>query len=444
MSTGDPGIIIAIADTGVDGTHPDLLPNLVPGWNVVDRNSNSADVHGHGTQVAGAAAAAGNNLIGVAGVAWRCRIMPIRVSGLDGMAYDSDIATGITWAADRGARVVNVSYDVTGSSTVSSAARYMNGKGGVVTISAGNYSTFDNIPDDPAIITVGATDPSDLKYSWSDYGTDIDVVAPGCVVTTYRGGTYGSACGTSFSAPVTAGIAALILSVKPTLSASQVTGILRSSADDLGATGWDTTFGSGRVNAYRALNAAAGATTDTQLPVVSFITPAAGTTLSGTVPVQISATDNAGVTSIAVTANGILIGSSATFNWSTAAHANGAYTLTAVARDAAGNSSTTSRSVTVSNLADTTPPTVAITSPAAGASISGMVTLSVNARDNVTVVKVEYWADGALIGTTATAPFTFKWNARKLNAGAHTLQAKAYDARGNVGVSPIISVNVTR
>jgi thermitase len=444
VTTGDPGIIIAIADTGVDSTHPDLLPNIVPGWNVADNNSNTADVHGHGTQVAGSAAAAGNNLIGVAGVAWRCRIMPIRVSGLNGSAYDSAIAKGIIWAADHGARVVNASYDVTASATVSSAARYMNTKSGVVTISAGNYSTFDNISNDPAMITVGATDPNDVKYSWSDYGTDIDVVAPGCVVTTYRGGGYGSACGTSFSAPVTAGVAALIMSAKPTLSPSQVLGILQSSADDLGTAGWDTTFGSGRVNAYKAVTAAAGAATDTQLPIVSFVNPGAGATVSGTVSVQVSASDNVGVTSISVTANGTLIGSSSSFSWNTAGRPNGAYTLTAVAKDAAGNSSSSSRAVTVSNISDATPPTVAISSPVAGALLSGMVTLAVNATDNVGVVRVEYWADGALIGTSTNAPFNFKWNIRKVNTGAHTLQAKAYDARGNIGVSPIVSVNVTR
>jgi subtilisin family serine protease len=257
-TAGSSSVIVAILDTGVDGTHPDLVPNLVPGWNTYDNNSNTADVAGHGTAVAGTAAAAGNNGIGVASVAFNCSIMPIRVSDLSGSGYASTIARGLTWAADHGARVANISYEVTGIETVSSAAQYFDSKGGVVTVSAGNYSTALTIPDDPNVLTVSATDSNDALASWSNTGTPIDLAAPGVgIYTTTMGGGYGSVSGTSFSAPTVAGVAALVISANPSLSSSQVQQVLKQSADDLGAPGWDPVYGWGRVNAQKAVCLAA-------------------------------------------------------------------------------------------------------------------------------------------------------------------------------------------
>jgi thermitase len=440
VTTGSTGIIIAIADTGVDSTHPDLAAKIVAGWNANDNNSDTRDVYGHGTTVAGTAAAASNNGIGVASVAWNCWIMPIRVSLSNGTAYDSTIASGITWAADRGARVVNVSYDISGSSTIASAARYFNGKNGVVTASAGNYSAFHSVANEPSILLVGATDPNDALYSWSDRGNDIDLVAPGCVTTTANGGGYTGACGTSYSAPIAAGVAALVMSAKPGISPSQVMSLLQSSADDLGSAGWDTTYGSGRINAARAVSGASGTVTDTQPPTVSFALPAAGAVLSGTAVIQVSASDNVGVASITITANGTAIGSSSSFSWNTMGWASGSYTLIATAKDAAGNSTSASRTVTVSNVGDTTAPTVSITSPQSGGRLSGVVTLAVAANDNVGVVRVQYYCDGVLIGTATSAPFSVKWNTRKITAGTHSLQAKAYDAAGNAGISSAVTV----
>ena len=442
LTTGDPSVIIAVADTGVDATHPDLISKMVSGWNTADNNSNTADVHGHGTMVAGAAAAASNNAVGGASVAWRCWIMPIRVSLADGMAYDSAIAEGIIWAADHGARVVNVSYDVTNSSTVASAARYMNGKGGVVTISAGNYSTFDTFANDPAIITVGATDQNDVKYTWSDYGTPLDVVAPGCVWTTVRGGTYATACGTSFSAPVTAGVAALVLSAKPSLTAVEVSSILSSTADDLGTSGRDDTFGWGRINAYKAVSASLTTVVDTQPPSLSFLGPAASAIIAGSVSVQVSATDNQGVASLTIAVNGTIIGMASSFVWDTTRWTNGSYVLVASARDAAGNTTTASRSVSVRNIKDITPPTVSVTGPAAGSTLSGNVNLTATAADNIGVTQVQFFVDGVLTGTAANAPFAVRWNTRKVSQGTHRVEAKARDAAGNTGTSTPIFITV--
>ncbi len=442
-TTGTGNVVVAICDTGVDGTHPDLAAKMVPGWNVYDNNSNTSDVYGHGTKVAGTVAASTNNSQGVAAVAWGCMIMPVRVSNASGSATLSAIANGITYAANNGARVANVSYKATGSATVSSAASYMQSRGGVVTVSSGNYGQFDATADDPYLLTVSATDPSDNIYSWSDTGNNIDVAAPGTVYTTLRGGGYGSASGTSFSAPIVAGIAALALSTNLNLTGAEVQQRITQYADDKGAPGWDTSFGYGRVNALRSVNGAGGG--DTTAPSVAISSPSNGNTVSGTVTVQAAASDNVGVASVSFKVDGnqqaVDTTSPYSFSWNTTTVANGSHTLTATATDAAGNSASSSVSVTVNNsAADTTAPTVVITSPADGSTAGNIVTVTVNAADNVGVVRVELFVDGQWNTASTTAPFTTKWNAKRATRGAHTLQCRAYDAAGNVGASGTITV----
>ena len=376
--------------------------------------------------------------------------MPVRISDPTGWATYSDIASGLTWAADHGARVANISYKVTTSSTITAAAQYFQGRGGVVASSAGNDALFDASADNPYIITVSATDPNDALYSWSSTGNNVDVAAPGCVYTTTSGGGYGSACGTSFSSPIAAGVAALILSAKPSLSPAEVTGIVRSSADDLGTPGFDPQFGAGRVNAARAVAQAGGGAPppapDTLAPAVSIAAPTTGATVSGTVTVSVSASDNVGVTSVSIAVDGAVVCSfnAAPFScsWSTKTTGNGSHTIQATAKDAAGNSATAPATVTVSNAAaDTTPPIVAITSPKAGSAVSGNVAVTVSYSDNVGVVRVELAADGTPVATATSAPFTTRWNSRKAPPGAHVLQVKACDAAGNCSFSPPITVN---
>lgn len=305
-TVGSSNVIIAILDTGVDASHEDLAGKIVPGWNTYNNNSTTTDVSGHGTAVAGTAAAASNNGVGVASVCWSCQIMPIRVSDTTGYATYSSIAGGLTWAADHGARVANVSYIVSDSSAVTSAAQYFQSKGGVVTSSAGNYSTFSNSLDNPYILTVSATDQFDVIYSYSNTGKDIDVAAPGDSFTTQMGGGYVSTGGTSYSAPIVAGVAALVMAANPQLSADQVQNIIKQSADDLGAPGWDPVYGSGRVNAARAVGmAAAGGTVDTVPPTVGFVYPYNGLNISGAFTVQVSASDNTGVSAVDLSVDGI-------------------------------------------------------------------------------------------------------------------------------------------
>ena len=446
-TTGSPNVVIAILDTGVDATHEDLVSKLVPGWNSNNNNSNTSDVSGHGTAVAGTAAAASNNGMGVASVCWGCMIMPVRVSDASGNATYSAIASGLTWAADHGARVANISYIVSDSSVVTSAAQYFQSKGGVVASSAGNYSTFSNSSDNPYILTVSATDQSDVIYDYSNTGKNIDLAAPGDSFSTQMGGGYVSTGGTSYSSPIVAGVAALVMSANPSLSGAQVQNILKESADDLGALGWDSTYGSGRVNAARAVSMAAGGPiVDVLPPSVSFIAPAAGSAVSGVITVQVSASDNVGVSSVTLSVDGVSMGtdngSPFSFVWDSAIVPNGPHTFTATAKDDAGNSSSASVGVNVNNpvISDTTPPSVKITAPTNGSKALTNLAVYVNASDNVKVVKVELYADGILVSAASAAPFTTKWSTKKVSAGTHSLQCKAYDGAGNSASSEVVVV----
>lgn len=354
-TTGSSGVIIAILDTGCDPTHPDLSSKYVSGWNTYDNNSDTRDIYGHGTSVAGSAAAASNNGSGVASVAWNCRIMPMRISDAQGYGYYSTVANALTWAADRGARVANISYAMSASSAVASAAQYFQSKGGVVTISAGNDGTFVSAADNPYVLTVSATASNDSLTSWSTRGNIIDVAAPGSgIYTTTNGGGYGSASGTSFSAPIVAGVAALVISANPTLTGAQVSNIVMQSADDLGNAGWDSSYGSGRVNALRAVSMALNTGTppepppppplDTTAPSVSITSPTQGTSFSTSLTVKASATDNTGVTKVEFYVNGALkfTATSAPYSMTvnTRKWKSGTYTLTCKAYDAAGNTAT--------------------------------------------------------------------------------------------------------
>lgn len=435
------GVTIAILDSGVLPGHPDL--QQLPGWNFVDNSANTADVTGHGTAVAGAAAAISNNGAGVAGVAGGARILPVRVSDSSGYAYYSTIASGITWAADQGARVANASFSgVYASAAVQSAAQYLRSKGGLLVVSAGNSGSNDGSPATPAMIPVSATDSGDARASWSSYGSYVAVAAPGVGIwTTASDGSYRAASGTSFAAPVTAGVIALMMSARPALTAAQVESLLYSTATDLGAAGRDIYFGHGRVDAAAAVAAAlASPAADTQAPAVAITSPGAAATLTGVTNIDVAASDNLGVSRVELKVNGRLVASDSVapyqFSWDSASLANGSATLTALAYDAAGNLAT-SNAVTVSVYnplaADTTPPTVRIAKPTGGAKVTGTVGVSVSSSDNQGTAGLKQWLylDGGLVASGTGGTLSYNWNTRKAAVGSHTLRAVAQDASGN-------------
>jgi len=291
MTSGSDQITIALCDTGVEATHPDLASKLVPGWNVVDNNSDTSPVASHGTWTAGTAAATGNNSIGIASPALNCRIMPVRVSSLlSGAAMQSDLAAGVVWAADHGARVASVSYMGAANSTMMDAGRYIQSKGGVLVMAAGNTGTYNSAPDTPDIIVVSATAPGDSLAGFTTTGAYVDLSAPGSsILTTAPGNAYQAVSGTSFSTPLVAGAIGLMLSVKPDLTPVQIDTILKVTADDFGPAGWDPGYGWGRLNVGRAINVVEGMVAgapDTTPPAVGFLNPQIGGDTNGLIGIS--------------------------------------------------------------------------------------------------------------------------------------------------------------
>jgi hypothetical protein len=416
---------------------------VVAGWNFLNGTSSTADDYGHGTAVAGVVAAATNNGIGVAGVSWNNLIMPLVVIDSTGSGTYSNVASAIQYAADHGARVINISLaGASASSTLQNAVNYAWAKGSVIFAAAANNST--STPYYPAactnVVAVSATEPAGTLATFSDYGSYIDLAAPGDnILTTLNGGGYGYWYGTSFSSPIVAATAALALSVQPGLSASALVSLLEQSADHLGGyTGWNQYFGYGQVDAYKTVVAAQNVVSDKTPPAVSISGPANSATVSGTVQVTGTATDNVGVTSIHFSVDGKLVATSASspfvFSWNTASYTNASHTITVSASDAAGNVGTASISVTVSNISNgTSTLAVSIGSPVSGATIAAStnnVTITASVADSLAITQVAFYIDNTLKCTDTTASYNCTWNTKKSDVGNHTIKVTAWDSSG--------------
>ncbi|HEX5740970.1 MAG TPA: S8 family serine peptidase, partial [Pilimelia sp.] len=265
-STASSGPLIAVLDTGVDLAHPDLAGKVdaARAWNTLTDTRDVTDLNGHGTAVAGVAAAATNNGIGIAGVAPGARILPVVVASPEGWAFDSDVIEGITYAADAGASVINLSLSSPqeASAAMLDAVAYATARGAVVVAAAGNSGTqsreYPAALDD--VISVGATDDAGRLAYFSSSDDTVDVAAPGLwLTTTQPGGGYRAMSGTSFAAPVVAGVAALVRSAHPDWTPAQVRARLTVTARDAGPRGLDPWYGHGVVDAAAALGWAAGA-----------------------------------------------------------------------------------------------------------------------------------------------------------------------------------------
>jgi len=261
MSEETLPIIIAIIDTGIDLDHPDLAGKLVAGYDFVNDDPTPDDDHGHGTHVAGIAGATANNGIGVAGVSWGGRLMPLKVLDASGEGYYSDVISGISYAIAQGARVLNLSLGGPSSSALEYAVNYAYGAGVLVVAAAGNC----NPGGDPSVLYpaayanvmgVAATTSSDQWASFSCYGPEMDIAAPGAsIYSTDRGAGYSYRSGTSMATPHVAGLAALLWGTYPSLTRDQVRSIMEQTADDVNGGGWDWNLGWGRINAGRAVAA---------------------------------------------------------------------------------------------------------------------------------------------------------------------------------------------
>ncbi|MCC7388408.1 MAG: S8 family serine peptidase [Phycisphaerales bacterium] len=267
IHTGTAAVTVGICDTGVQTNHPDLLLNRKEGYNAVNKvweNSGGqvGAVHPHGTMTTGCAAANGDNGLGVSGTAWNLSHRMLRVSNSSsGTANLSTLTHAALTSIQAGDKVANVSYSGVNSSSVRSTATQIKNLGGLLTWSAGNDGATLNWGDRDAddVIVVGATTRSDTKSSFSAKGRSVDLMAPGSAVyTTNTNSGYGAVDGTSFSAPLTAGLIGLVWSFNPSLTPDEVEAIIKDACDDLGAAGVDDTYGYGRINSLNSLVLAGG------------------------------------------------------------------------------------------------------------------------------------------------------------------------------------------
>jgi len=263
--------VIAIIDSGIDETHPDLKNKLVTGRNFVNDNNPPHDIYGHGTHVTGIAAAETDNSKGIAGVAFSAniKIMPVKVLNDDGMGTTANVAKGIMYAADKGAKAINLSLGGRDSITLKDAVDYAYDKGALLAAAAGNDGGSRKYypASYPNVISVAATDYNDKRASFSNFNSEIDVSAPGVNVfstfPTYdftigikygRSKNYDVGSGTSMSVPQVVGLAGLLFAQDSNRDNVKVRAIIEETADDQGVLGWDKYFGWGRINVNAALN----------------------------------------------------------------------------------------------------------------------------------------------------------------------------------------------
>ncbi|OGC05188.1 hypothetical protein A2276_04535 [candidate division WOR-1 bacterium RIFOXYA12_FULL_43_27] len=450
---GESGIVIAVADTGVEYTHEDLSSKVIKGWNYISDNNDPLDDNGHGTHVAGIAAAMTNNAKGVAGVGWNHNILAVKVLDSNGDGSIADVSNGIKYAADYGSDVINLSLgDDSPSSTLKEAVDYAIAKGSLLVCAAGNENTSE--PLYPAaydgVLAVAATDSSDQRSIWSatrasNWGTWVDLAAPGTsIYSTYIGNSYAYESGTSMASPFVAGVAALLFSVHPTWTYSQVADWLKSTAATISP---DHYIGTGRLDAEATMD----------LPIAEITSPETLEVIGGTATIKGTANTeiNFGSYTVKVGA-GASPSSYSTIATSTAKVVSGTlatYTTTTTndgthtIKLSAENTSPVTRETTRTVIIDNTSPTAEITSPASGATMTSSVTFEGSASDaNLLYYTLEHSLDGVTytnIGTyttNVTGGTLGTWNTSGLN-GTYTVKLNVVDDAGH-STSKTISLTI--
>lgn len=278
ITRGTYDVVVGVLDTGIDWNHPDIAANIwtgsdgYHGYNFIDGNHipmddniNSYDELGrfvpntytyHGTHVAGVLGAVMNNNQGIAGMA-QVRLMAVKVMNDSGEGTDATVASGIRWAVDNGASIITMSLGVEGpSSTLENAVEYASSRGVVMVAASGNSgSSYVSYPAAySSVIAVGATDNADRRATFSNFGNNLDIMAPGVQIYSTQGSSgYQYLSGTSTAAPFVAGVAALMLSINPALSPVDVGNVMNATAIDISRTSYDTATGWGIVDSFRAV-----------------------------------------------------------------------------------------------------------------------------------------------------------------------------------------------
>jgi subtilisin family serine protease len=280
-TTGSPSVVVAVVDSGVSLNHPELVGHTVScGTDICDfvnNDSDPSDDQGHGTHVAGIITAAMNNNLGATGIAPGVKVMPVKVLSAANTGSWSTIAAGITYAVSHGAKIINLSLGgTTSAQTLYNAIMNAAAQGALVVAAAGNNG--DSTPFYPAAydqtMAVSMTDDHDVLYPLSNFGPTIDIAAPGFAIyntywTSANPDTYTCMTGTSMAAPHVSALAALLLSVRPDLTAANLRTIIQNTAVDLGTPGRDDYFGWGRINAAAAVAAALTYTPPTATPTAT-------------------------------------------------------------------------------------------------------------------------------------------------------------------------------
>ena len=389
VSTGQ-GVVVAVIDTGIAyenytqlRTRYYLAPDFastcfVAGYDFVNNDSHANDDESHGTHVAGTIAQSTNNTLGGAGIAPAVCLMPIKVLNSNGSGTYAAIADGIRFAADHGADVINLSLGGTaGSSMLEEALAYAYGKGVTIVAAAGNNgsgSVLYPAAYNQYVIAVGASRYDASRAGYSNYGSGLDVMAPGGDTSVDQNGDgYGDGIlqntfnpntknrsdfgywffqGTSMASPHVAGIAALVLANGNASGPDQVRSALESTALNLGPSGWDNEFGWGLVDAAAALSWSAGPVD--QLPSVTVTNPAENATVSGTSQLTADANDDHGIARVDFYLDTTLLGSDSigpySLSWDSTGVADGNYTIIATAVDSIGQTASDSSAITVENV----------------------------------------------------------------------------------------------
>ncbi|RZU51128.1 subtilisin family serine protease [Krasilnikovia cinnamomea] len=440
-TTGAAGTVVAVVDTGVTPVG-DLAGATLPGWDFANNDADPSDDEGHGSEVASVIAARGNNGAGIAGVCWQCRILPVKVLDHKGEGFDDNIADGIVYAADHGAKVINLSLGAPGGASrlLQMATDYARAKGAVVIAAAGNDALPEiNYPAGNAgVLAVGGTDAAGNRFVvnvpeagdvGSNYGASwVDVAAPFCTTAQTRTGGYDTFCGTSASTPLVSGVAALVKSHDPAANLWSVERALTSTAQPLS----DNWLRYGEVRADRAVRLPV----DHTAPTVGGATPANKTKFRGTVTVSAtSVSDNAGGSGVdhaSLYADGKFVGADYSAPFSVkyrSGSRNGTVKLQWKVFDRAGNAATYNRNLVADNLA----PTLKWKSgPANNKKVRGKVTVKASASDAGSgILRVELWINGKLAKSDAKAGYSFVVNTAKYGKKIK-VQLRARDKVGNL------------